>query len=287
MSERQEVEFKLRSATAIAPDAIEAALAAAGGDAAPPTFHTHIDLYLDDDRGSLLRQGLGLRLRRDGESSVLCCKERGQRRGAMHVRREIEEPWPRDAAPARARDLPELLGDAVEPFVLDRPLRPLVTLEVQREERPIRRGGVVLGDFAIDRVTALAQGRRASFFELELEVRGDVKACEQFSSPGSCSSAFPSSRSKTTSSHTRSPSWRSSRRCCCRRRRDRRASASSSPRACRTSSPTCARPRPPCASRAGRSRSTRCASACAACACWCARSAQPGRPRTTRSPSWR
>jgi len=177
----REVEFKLRATSAIAPDAIESALRTAldelGAVAEPASAMPHIDTYLDDEQRTLLRHGIGLRLRRGGDRAVVCCKERGVREGARFDRRELEQPWTGSSAPTSARDLPQALCDAVEPLVRGRALQQLVQLEVHREARQLACNGEPLAEFAVDRVTANGRGRQIAFCELELEVRGDAGRC--------------------------------------------------------------------------------------------------------------
>ncbi|MGE3172669.1 MAG: CHAD domain-containing protein [Planctomycetota bacterium] len=183
----REVEFKLRSRAPIDGGAVERVLRELGIDARPSESAVHVDLYLDDARRSLVRRGIGLRLRRRAGDAILCVKQRGTVRGALHVRSELEAPWPAeppdsapgDQPPQRALELPERLRDAVEPFVLDRRLETLAMLEVRRELRDLRRDGVLLGELAIDIVTARARDRTTVFAELEIEVRDDLPACER------------------------------------------------------------------------------------------------------------
>jgi len=177
----RELEYKLRATTTLAPDAIESALRMAlaelGAVAAPAAAMPHVDTYLDDEQRTLLRHGIGLRLRRGGDRAVVCCKERGARDGALFDRRELEQPWIGSSAPTSARDLPQALCDAVEPLVRGRALQTIVQLEVHREARQLACHGVPLAEFAVDRVTANGRGRQVAFCELELEVRGDAGRC--------------------------------------------------------------------------------------------------------------
>lgn len=178
--ERQpELEFKLRAAIAIRAEALVDALRDSGFELAPMSSGQHRDVYLDDDRQCLLRRGIGLRLRRSEDDGVLCYKRRGKREGALHVRTEIEAPWQGTALPSCAQALPERLRDAIEPFSLDRPLRPMVELHVERERLALAHGGTSIGEFAVDRVTADVNGRSTSFFEIELEVHADLPACHR------------------------------------------------------------------------------------------------------------
>lgn len=172
-----EREFKLRSAVAIRDESVAEALVDSDLSIAPVGQVAHRDVYLDDEGHRLVRAGRGLRLRRSEGKGVLCCKDRGVRDGALLVRDEIEAAWEPAEPPGRASELPEVLRDATEPFVEDRPLRPFLQLDVERRLLHVRRGEEVVGELALDRVVADVRGRTATFFEVELEVWTDVAAC--------------------------------------------------------------------------------------------------------------
>lgn len=160
-----ETEFKLRATAPLDAEQVDAALSAAGVRVRHRSSTAHTDVYLDDAAGTLARHGIGLRLRVGSDGRVLACKSAGTVTGALHRREERAHPWPGDAPPDRAAMLPEPLRDAVEPFVLGRPLAPVLTLDVRREVRVL-----ALGELAVDTVTAAAGERRAMFVEVELEV---------------------------------------------------------------------------------------------------------------------
>lgn len=174
---RIESEFKFTAPADLPIERIDDLLTGLGIRCRLADSSTHQDVYLDDDRRTLSRHGVGLRLRRSRRGSLLCCKNEGERKGAMFVRDELELPW-NGEAPGTADELPEPLRDLVEPFVLRRRLAPLVTLEVQRDHRELADGEHDLGELLYDRVAARADGREATFAEIELEVRDDLPACE-------------------------------------------------------------------------------------------------------------
>jgi CHAD domain-containing protein len=179
MADSTESEFKLRARQAIEVAAVDAALRELGVACRLSESLHHSDTYLDDEFGSLHRNGIGLRLREGRKGRRLTCKTRGRLEGSMHVRREVEATWHREELPRSAAELPEELRDVVQPFVLDRSLRPRQRLEVQREIRVLTEDGADLCELAIDSVEALANGRSATFQEVELEVIDDVPTNER------------------------------------------------------------------------------------------------------------
>ncbi len=178
-SPRTELEFKLRTPIAAQADAVQAALSGTGLSASPSGSKSRSDLYLDDDRRSLFHAGISLRVRTDAHGSHVCAKSAISRSGALHARAETEAEWMATSAPARASDLPEPVRDAVEPFVPRADLHAIVRLDVERELMTLMRSDEVVGEIAIDRVTAEQNGRRTTFFEIEVESRGDLEACRE------------------------------------------------------------------------------------------------------------
>lgn len=177
MTAHQEREYKLRAEAPIARDAVETVLASRATTASAAT---HVDTYLDDSHATLARGGIGLRVRRCGDAAVLCCKSESHRAGHLHMRRELEVPWTEAGLPASAADLPEVIRDAVEPYVLTRALRPTVELTVDRQSWQLLDGVVVQGEVLLDHVTVAASGdRRASFCEIEVEIGADEAACAE------------------------------------------------------------------------------------------------------------
>jgi CHAD domain-containing protein len=176
---RTELEFKLRTPMGVQADAVQAALSGSGLTATPVGTKSRSDLYCDDDRRSLLRAGISLRVRSDANGSLVCAKSAISRVGALYARSETEAEWTSTASPQRASELPESVRDAVEPFVPRADLHPIVRLDVERELLALSRGDDTLGEIAIDRVTAEQNGRRTTFFEIEIESRGDLDACRE------------------------------------------------------------------------------------------------------------
>ena len=71
------------------------------------------------------------------------------------------------------------MRDAIEPFVIDRPLQPILRLNMQRESRLLQYEGRDLCELTYDRVEAEAEGRTAGFLEVEIEVFDDLPSCER------------------------------------------------------------------------------------------------------------
>jgi adenylate cyclase len=174
-----ETEFKLRAVRDLEVAAVDAALRGAGFVAGSSDAGQHVDVYLDDGEGSLRRAGLGLRLRENRSERRLTCKARGERNGSRFVRTEWDAAWSSPSLPHTAGDLPDVLRDRVEPFVLDRPLVEILRLSTHRDRRLLQRDQRDLCELAIDRVQAAAAGRAATFCEVEIEALDDVPTCEQ------------------------------------------------------------------------------------------------------------
>jgi inorganic triphosphatase YgiF len=179
MTFHAETEFKLRATERFETGALDEALRATGVTCRFTDAAEHEDTYLDDGSGSLAAHGIALRLRKSRQGSVLCWKTSGEPRGELFVREELEQPVAGDQLPGSAQDLPGELRDAVEPFVLQRPLVPRLQLVVQRETRELELDGAPLCELALDHVTVAADdGRRPTFTEVEIEVHDQLDACE-------------------------------------------------------------------------------------------------------------
>lgn len=206
MPDHVETEFKLRARQPLEVAAIDAALREFGAGCRRAESRRHTDVYLDDARGSLAQAGIGLRLRADPSGRQLACKGRPRTapdtgngtangdgrtaaaeaiagpasvRDGLFVRTELQTSWAGQAPPRRAGELAAELRDAVEPFVLDRPLVATLQLDVQREVRVLQHEAHDLCELAIDRVVATAAGRSANFEEVEIEVFDDVASNER------------------------------------------------------------------------------------------------------------
>ncbi len=173
MANHTENEFKLRATLPIATAAVDGALRDLGVTCHAEGPHHHVDVYLDDELGSLRAARIGLRLRtRDGAARIES-KAGADPVDGLFVRRELAADWPAAEPPRTARDLPPALRDQTEPFVLDRPLRETVRLATRRDTRRIEAAGDEPCELVIDEVEATAGARRASFHEVEIEFGGD------------------------------------------------------------------------------------------------------------------
>lgn len=174
-----ESEFKLRAKQTIEIASIDAALQELGQHCRLSQTRRHTDTYLDDNHSSLLRAGVGLRVRDSHSERRLTCKARKQQAGSLFVRDELEVDWPHDALPQSVLDLPPELQAAIEPLVHNRQLVPQQSLSVLREVRMLTDGDQDLCELAIDFVVAQANGHSVMFQEIELEVLSNVHANEQ------------------------------------------------------------------------------------------------------------
>lgn len=179
MTHNTESEFKLRAQQPIEIATIDSTLQELGQKCRLADARRHTDTYLDDERGSLLRQGIGLRVRAGGGKRQLTCKTRRKDDGRLFVRDEIEAPWPTEELPASVHDLPDDLREAIQPFVGERALMPQQVLNVHREIRMLTDGDKDLCELAIDFVEATANDRTATFQEIELEVCNNLEANER------------------------------------------------------------------------------------------------------------
>lgn len=169
--DRIEREFKLRARNPIEPAQVDALALELGGVVANSARLPHRDIYHDDAQGSLARAGVGLRHRQSDHGDNLCFKTAAEVHDGLLLRSEVEEPWDQPM-PTTAAGLPPLLRAEVEPFTLDRELRPVLNLQVEREQRHLIFAGGEC-DVAIDHVTVVADERTAHFAEIEVEVDDD------------------------------------------------------------------------------------------------------------------
>jgi CHAD domain-containing protein len=126
------------------------------------------DTYLDTDERLILAGGYACR-RRETESEVLVTlKELRTARGAIHRRKELEislaayqppSEWP--ASPVRDIVL-QMAGEA--------PLIPLFSLRQTRVFRRMSQGELLVAQLSLDNVRVVANGRRRSYYELEVEL---------------------------------------------------------------------------------------------------------------------
>lgn len=143
------------------------ALAAAGFATVDQGTVQIADRYYDDPRLSLSRAGLALR-RRIGEGRIVATlKTRGETRGAMHVRDELELPM-------EGRDWPAPILERVSAAADPGGLKGRFELETVRRRVLVTRGSADVALLAIDRVAATRPtgGRSVAFTEVEVEDLG-------------------------------------------------------------------------------------------------------------------
>lgn len=182
MSNHIEREFKLRAKQPVEIAAIDAALLELGASSRHNQTVRHTDTYFDDARATLLREGIGLRMRAANGRCRLTFKSRKQSAGGLFVRDEIEVDWPHQELPNSAAELPAELRVVVEPLLRHRKLQPLQVLSVHREIRMLTDGNADLCELAIDYVVAKANGHCATFQEIELEFQRDEEKNQQLAS---------------------------------------------------------------------------------------------------------
>jgi len=179
MTHHTESEFKLRAREPIEVATVDAVLRELRQNCRLAASRSHTDTYLDDERGSLIRQGIGLRLRAGGGRRLLTCKAQRKDDGRLFIRDEVEVPWQAEQLPTSAEELPAELRPLIEPIVAERMLAPQQTLTVAREVRMLTSGQEDLCELAIDFVTATADERSVTFQEIELEVFSDLNKNQQ------------------------------------------------------------------------------------------------------------
>lgn len=179
MTTHAETEIKLLAAAPIDAALVAQRLRDAGVAADAEPTRRIVDAYLDDDEGSLAQAGVGLRLRRTGDSATLGSKRGAAGADGLFAREECEAPWPHEAAPARAAELPPELRARIEPFTLDRPLAVRLVLTTQRDAFTLRADGRSPGVLCVDAVAAAAAAREVRFHEIEIELTtpADLDAC--------------------------------------------------------------------------------------------------------------
>jgi triphosphatase len=178
MHDPVETEFKLRATGPLEVAAVDACLRTLA-NVRESSSRRHVDTYFDDARGSLRAAGIGLRLRRGEGDSLLCCKGSARIVDGRFERHELELPWPHAHLPQQASELPPELADRVEPFTRLGALLPFLELTTWRDVRLVAHAGHDVCELVVDQVTASADGRSATFAEIELEVLDDLATTEQ------------------------------------------------------------------------------------------------------------
>jgi len=130
------------------------------------------DQYFDTIDRRFLAAGYTCRLRQDGDALLVTLKGLGGVEGAVHRRDEQEvqipawEPdplaWPESAARSLTLDLTK-----------GAPLRRLFGLRQRRRRAAVTQGGRRVAEMSLDAVRVTAGRKPVSYFELEVELRGD------------------------------------------------------------------------------------------------------------------
>ena len=126
------------------------------------------DTYLDTDERLILVSGYACR-RRETESEILITlKGLGRAEGAIHRRRELEISLSAYEPPQEWPESP--VRDLVLTATGDDPLVPLFELRQTRVFRRMSHGELLVAQFSLDNVRFVADERRRSRFELEVEL---------------------------------------------------------------------------------------------------------------------
>lgn len=115
-----EEEIKLLAESPVGPEAIAESVRQAGYTVEPVDRREQTDVYVDTERGDLMRRGCGLRVRFAGDERRLTWKAKGESEGASMRRPEIEVRWKRKRIPEDAGRLPDAIRHEVEPVAYGR-----------------------------------------------------------------------------------------------------------------------------------------------------------------------
>jgi len=130
------------------------------------------DRYFDTLDRRFLAAGYACRLRQEGDAVLVTLKGLGGVEGAVHRRDEREvslsvwnpDPmvWPESAARTLALELAK-----------GAPLRPLFSLRQRRRRADVTQGGRSVAELSLDAVRVTVGRKPVSYFELEVELKGD------------------------------------------------------------------------------------------------------------------
>jgi triphosphatase len=158
-----EREHKFLVAAFPEPSPLRSAFRAAGFELRAGRVRQQRDVYYDTPARTLLRSGAALRVRRVGTVVLATYKGRGEIKGSLHAREEVEVPY-------RAPWPPEILAK-LRPLGVLGELAPLLTLTTRRTRYALLASGdaAPVAELTFDEVTGEAGGARCSFREIELE----------------------------------------------------------------------------------------------------------------------
>ena len=182
----QEVEAKFLLNDAAMAGQLATAPTLAAANLSPGITVDTADTYYDTADFRLLRQGWGLRIRRQQDRLLATLKaQRLDRGAALYARTEIEETLPADATIAARADWPATLTTALDELVKpETPLTPICHIQQRRVKRLVQRpaegdaadaptDATPFAELSIDAVSVALDDRApvlAHFHELEVEL---------------------------------------------------------------------------------------------------------------------
>ena len=126
------------------------------------------DTYLDTRDRRLLTAGWVCRRRQEDDAPLITVKQIAAARGAIHEREELEVVLAEDAPPREWSASPA--RDRVLELIGDEPLHALFELRQTRVRRNVLKGGAVIAEWSVDRVSARVGEEWLGFAELEIEL---------------------------------------------------------------------------------------------------------------------
>ena len=126
------------------------------------------DTYLDTSERAILASGYACRQRIQHGGVLITVKGLRDAEGAIHRREELEVWLPSVEPPARWPESP--VRDLVFQLIGDSELTPLLSLRQTRLVRLVNQGERLVGQFSLDEVHLLAQGKEQTCLELEVEL---------------------------------------------------------------------------------------------------------------------
>jgi len=141
-------------------------------------IHTHLDTYMDTPAYDLLRHGVALRVRRNGEVYETGIKSiEAKRKGAIQDRMDVTIPLPENVKPFDATTWPNAVEEHLQDFAvkLDE-IRPILVVRQQRHKAHLstRNTNKELAEWSLDEVWISLKDEEGSqpthFHELEIEL---------------------------------------------------------------------------------------------------------------------
>jgi CHAD domain-containing protein len=126
------------------------------------------DTYLDTGERRILAGGYACRRRQTESEILITLKELGSAEGAIHRRRELEISLPSDQPPSEWPESP--VRDILLGLTQGASLTPLFNLRQTRVFRRMSQGELLVAQLSLDNVRLVANRRKKSYFELEVEL---------------------------------------------------------------------------------------------------------------------